>query len=251
MVIAERWIRPLRPRPDAAARVVLFAHAGGRPGLYHRVVGPLPPEVEVLGVTLPGREERAAEPPATTVAEVVRGVGAELERLPSRPTVLFGHSLGAMLATAVSAGRPGIARALVLSAGMPGAHAYGPDSWLTTDRARAELFRYHGVDDDALAVDSPLPPARRVLAHDLVLAHEAMSAIVGCRVDVPISALGGTDDALVPAGTLWHWATFTGAGFRRTLVEGGHFFPFLPAGRRALVTEIVRRLEEPASRSAA
>ncbi|HEX3785278.1 MAG TPA: thioesterase domain-containing protein [Pseudonocardiaceae bacterium] len=57
------WIRPLR---DSARRsqvhLVCFPFAGGSAGYFHSLARSLEPDISVLGVQYPGRQDRRHEP---------------------------------------------------------------------------------------------------------------------------------------------------------------------------------------------
>lgn len=238
------WTAGLRPAgPAPAARIVVFPHAGGDAPRCLTPLSRLPGDVELLGITLPGHAERAAEPPAARVADVVRGIRGALRGLPSVPTVFYGHSMGALLAVAVADAlgatrHPG---AVVVSCGLPGEHAYPHPERLHTAAGLDEIFALHGLPPGALH-DAALDPRARTLAHDLALSRQALRAVRDVCLGVPLTALAGTNDPLVPAATLPGWAAFTRAAHRGRLVEGGHFFPFSPAGADVLLEELTAAL---------
>ncbi|MGW2327510.1 thioesterase II family protein [Streptomyces sp. NPDC001700] len=234
------WTAGLRPaRPAPAARIVVFPHAGGDAPRFLTPLSRLPGDVELLGITLPGHAERAAEPPAARVADVVRGVRGALRGLPSVPTVFYGHSLGALLAVAVAdVVETG---AVVVSCGLPGERAYPHPERLHTAAGLDEIFALHGLPPGALH-DTALDQRARTLAHDLALSRQALRAVRNVCLAVPLTALAGTNDPLVPAATLPGWAAFTRAAHRGRLVEGGHFFPFSPAGADVLLEELTAAL---------
>ncbi|RNF92749.1 thioesterase II family protein [Streptomyces botrytidirepellens] len=238
------WTSGLRTaHPAPAARIVVFPHAGGDAQRYLTPLSRLPGDVELLGITLPGRAERAAEPPAESVAEVVRGVRGALGGLPPLPTVFYGHSMGALLAVAV-ADAPGAAPhpgAVVVSCGLPGERAYPHPERLHTVDGLDEIFALHGLPAGALD-DTSLDPRARVLAHDLALTGRALRAVRDVCLGVPLTALAGTNDPLVPGDTLPGWAAFTRAAHRGRRVEGGHFFPFSPTGADVLLEELTAAL---------
>lgn len=90
-----RWAL-CRARDDSAAlRMYCFPHSGGSPGEYMRWSDRLP-GTEVWGVQLPGRGSRLAESPFTDMPELVDAVVSGLGF--TGPYVLFGHSLGALVA---------------------------------------------------------------------------------------------------------------------------------------------------------
>ncbi|MFG2847113.1 alpha/beta fold hydrolase [Kitasatospora sp. NPDC048296] len=105
----------------AAARVVCLPYTGGTASAYRPWRSPLPAEVELLAVELPGHGMRMAQEPLEEVDLIARCVARELLRSRT-PLVLFGHSTGALLAYEVSrllcaAGAP--PAALVLCAMSP------------------------------------------------------------------------------------------------------------------------------------
>ncbi|MFF9456930.1 thioesterase II family protein [Streptomyces flaveolus] len=248
-----RWTVPLRPaRTDARARVVLFPHAGAGPAPYRPLADLLPGDLDVLGVLPPGREQRDAEAPRYTPEDAVAGVTRELAAstadpgAAAPPTVLYGHSLGSLLAvlTADAADPPVTAPAggggcaeLVLTCGMPGTRGLSRSGGGRPPATLTAVFAGHGLPADALTAPD-LTAERRVLAHDLLVAHRALAAVDPVRLRRPVTVLSGADDPLVPAVTLPLWAPFTTGPFRGRVVEGGHFFPFAPQGRDLVAAEL-------------
>lgn len=231
------WTAVLHPADRTGSRLVAFHHAGSGAQRYRSLLAGLPGDTEVVGVTLPGRERRAAEAPGTSLSEAVAAIGAELDGLLPVPTVFYGHSMGALLAVATAHAGAGRCGALVVSCSVPGAAGYPHPLRLRSREGVAEVLALHGLSADALD-DAGLDPARRALAHDLSLTREALLAVGAMRLTVPLTALAGTGDPLVDPGALPLWAGFTSGEFRARPAEGGHFFPFAPAGRRLLLGEL-------------
>lgn len=96
---APRWLIRRHPRPDAAGSLYFFPHAGGSPGEYVRWSDDLP-GARVWGVQLPGRGSRLRERPFTRMEPLVRTI-VEAVAFDS-PCVLFGHSLGGLIAFEVA-----------------------------------------------------------------------------------------------------------------------------------------------------
>ncbi|WP_149183556.1 thioesterase II family protein [Streptomyces sp. TRM49041] len=249
----DRWTAVLRPASRLGGRLVVFPHAGAGTERYATLVSELPDDVEVVGVTLPGRERRAGLPPCLSTAEAVGAVDAELGALTPVPTVFFGHSMGALLAVATAHRGGARCDGLVVSCSVPGARGLrlpgrpdGRDEW-------AAVLAAHRLPADALE-NPALNDAQRVLAHDLALTRDALRAVGGgpcppAPLTVPLTALAGRDDPLVDPAVLPLWGHFTSGPFRARLADGGHFFPFTPYGRALLSEELrelhARRLPEP------
>ncbi|MFJ2407197.1 thioesterase II family protein [Streptomyces xanthochromogenes] len=90
---------PLNDRPHATSALILFPYAGGSAHCYRSLVDTLGAHVAAWSACLPGRERRIAEKPFTDIADAAQEMaGAAAEICRSTPTVLFGHSMGGLLA---------------------------------------------------------------------------------------------------------------------------------------------------------
>ncbi|RKG78833.1 thioesterase, partial [Corallococcus exercitus] len=89
------WLACRIRRPDASMRLFCFPHSGGSVGEYVRWADLLP-DIEVLGIQLPGRGARAEEAPFTRLHDLVDTLVREVDFGTS--FAFFGHSLGALVA---------------------------------------------------------------------------------------------------------------------------------------------------------
>ena len=96
------WIRSYHPAEASVARLVCFPHAGGSATFFHPVSARFSPDVEVVAIQYPGRQDRRREPAIETVGELADRIAAELAGLSVTPQVFFGHSMGAVLAFEVT-----------------------------------------------------------------------------------------------------------------------------------------------------
>ncbi|MEV1026135.1 thioesterase domain-containing protein [Streptomyces sp. NPDC050264] len=253
---AARWTAVLRPAVRRARRLVVFPHAGGAPRRYTGLVAELPGDVEVIGVTLPGREHRSGLPPRTSVREAVGEIAGELAVLEPLPSVFYGHSMGALLAVASAHETPGRCHGLVASCSPPGRTARPGGGRAASSRELAAVFAAHRLPGDALD-NGALTAAQRVLAHDLRLAYGLSAAVEALCLSVPLTAVAGRSDHLVAPELLPGWRQFTSGQFRSHLTEGGHFLPFTPYGGEAVRAELrtalaaARSTRTPAAGSAA
>jgi surfactin synthase thioesterase subunit len=219
------WLICRVPRPGAAVRLYCFAHAGGAAGEY-AFWGDELASVEVAAIQLPGRGGRWQEPPLTSVAQVRDAVLAAV--VFRAPFVLFGHSLGAVIAFEVARslelGGAGPAHLVVSASRAPHARSrLEPVSQLPDDALIAWLARGRDPVLCELLADPEmhelmLPPLRA----DLRLAEDyrfADGPALGC----PITAFGGTTDE-VTGDELAAWQRHTQAGFAIHRFEGGHFY---------------------------
>lgn len=238
------WTTPLRPAPHAACRLVVFPHAGAGGLLYGGLLSGLPDQIEVLCVTLPGRDHRRHERPTVPFSGVLAAIGDELRSRPPLPTAYYGHSMGALLATHLAHADPGRCDAIVLSAAIPGPDAIAMPAALDSPEGLELLFARYRVPMAGLDADRARNRAEYLLAHDLVLARNALVAMAGVRLSRPLSVFGGADDPLVPIALMGRWRAFTSAPFRSSTLAGGHFFPFQGENARVLRHEIASVLTQ-------
>ncbi|XP_041371014.1 S-acyl fatty acid synthase thioesterase, medium chain-like [Gigantopelta aegis] len=91
------------PHPDASYTLFCFPWAGGGSNFYSAWGEKISENVEVVGITLPGRESRFKEPCDYTVQSLVDEISAAIhEYCKRKPFAFWGHSLGALLAFEVA-----------------------------------------------------------------------------------------------------------------------------------------------------
>jgi surfactin synthase thioesterase subunit len=168
----------------------------------------------VLPLSRPGHEERMREPLASSLVAAADDVVA---RLGGRRTVLFGHSLGAIVAFEATrrwTGDPPVA--LVVSARQaPGLPSRAPAPDLDDDALLAVLRAWGGPADGSVA--GMLLPALRA---DLALS--AAYRWDGGATAAPVTAISYTDDRVVDAAAVRAWAGATTAGCRAVTLDGDH-----------------------------
>jgi surfactin synthase thioesterase subunit len=246
------WIACFDARPDARVRVVCLPHAGASPSAFRGWTGLAPEDYEVLPVRLPGRDARFDEALATRVEEIVEPLAAALEPLLVQPTVVFGHSLGALLslelvyelrrrelpapALLVVSGRtvPGSGRTLRL-------HEL-PDRQLIREVQRI----YGGIPREILVEPAMLSRMLPILRADLAV-NENHRARDEPPLDTAILALGGADDPHVTRTELELWRQRTTAEFACAQFPGGHFYLASPAGQRWVLDQIAAFAERTAN----
>ncbi|MFD5419248.1 thioesterase II family protein [Streptomyces sp. NPDC127069] len=226
---ANPWIRRFHPpaRPDTSPVLVVLPHAGGSASYYFPLSRDLAAHAEVLTVQYPGRQERLSEPSPDTISGLVDGVEGALAPWRERPLVLFGHSMGAVLAYELtrrleaSGAAP---RGLILSGRRsPLVPRHDDLHTLDDDALLAHVRALSGTDTTLLAdpeLQAMILPALRSDYHAVgTYRHEP-----GPLLRTPVSVLCGESDprAAVPEAMAWRELTegaFTFRGF-----PGGHFY---------------------------
>lgn len=236
------WLAPLR-HGIGGARVVAMPHAGAGPHALLPILAHLPDDVDVVGITLPGRERRFGEPWADPdPGAVVTAIVSELTVLPPRPTVLFGHSLGAAVAAATALRKPEVCDAIVLSSyPSGGTEAQRAGSW--TDAELLDIVtRSGGTPDEVLASTFWRTHLLELLRADLTLGSRLTTSTSDQSLPMPVTLLTSDDDELA-AGT--NFAP-TGSQLRHRRYTGGHFYLLEERNQRVVADEIAAAIAQAA-----
>lgn len=209
-------------------RLFCFAYAGGGTSVFRGWSERLPGGVEVCAVQLPGRETRSAEEPYRRMDALVNDLAAAVEPLLDRPFVLFGHSMGALVAFELTRRlrRDGarMPERLVLSAfrapQLPNPNIrihHLPEEVLRTVLAK------DGTPPEVLRNEDLMRAMLPVLRADLEVCDTYEYVDEG-PLCVPLTILGGLYDVRVSRSDLEHWETHAGAGHHLTMLPGSHLF---------------------------
>ncbi|MCA9684261.1 MAG: thioesterase [Myxococcales bacterium] len=225
----QRW---LSPRPveglRTRLRLVCSAHAGGGPQVFAGWASALPQTVSLCPLRRPDHGD-----PGSDVHILAHQALEALLTLSPRPMVLYGHSLGAVIAFELARlldGRGMTPRLLIVSGreAPQSPRLLPPIATLPDERFIAALDeRYGGIPTELR--DSPdllirlLPALRADLA-----ASERYGLRPGPRLRCPLLACHGRFDASVDSEGVDGWAVHTAAGFERHDFPGAHFFPVDP-----------------------
>ncbi|MGR4884866.1 thioesterase II family protein [Streptomyces sp. LARHCF249] len=214
-------------------RLVCFAHAGAGTSAFHRWSDLLGPGATPEPQLLPGRDGRRREARVTTREALLDDLRELFKEQPPGPYVLYGHSLGGLIAYTLTralddAGLP-LPELLVIGAVPP------PDVFagaaFAADAPDDELMRILESFDGVPAGIDPGVWHRfvfPVLRDDLRLAASlraaALDPVAGGPVSVPLLAVAGSEDPVGPPEVLQGWSKWTTGRFELRTVPGGHFF---------------------------
>lgn len=240
----DRWLRRFRPAEDVRCRLVCFPHAGGTASFYSPLARALPDSVEALGVQYPGRKERYAENCVDNLDELADEIFGNLRDMGDIPLVLFGHSMGAIVAYEV-------ARRLERSDSGP------PVGLIVSGRRAPSISRdetMHLLDEAGLVAailklggTEPLILADRSMRR-LVLpairadytAIETYRHLLEPMLTCPISVFTGESDPRVALAEAHAWQEHTTGPFSLRSFPGGHFY--LNEQRASVITALVREI---------
>jgi len=224
-----RWITVSARRPRATVRLFCFPYAGSGASIFRGWQDHLPDDIEVVGVQLPGRENRFTEPRFNRLVDVIAPLHDLVVGMADIPFYFFGHSIGALIAFELT-------RALQRYGSTQPFHLVVSGMRAPQILSRSEA--HHLMDDDTLLEKiKDYNGTPKVLLQDVELMRfflpqlrdyfaisETYEYMAGAPLNCPITALGGDDDPNVAESDLAAWQTHTCGEFRHLLFKGDHFF---------------------------
>ncbi|MFI9274318.1 thioesterase II family protein [Kitasatospora sp. NPDC052896] len=255
-VVGETWIRRFHPKPGAAVRLVCFPHAGGSAGYFHPLSALLGPEVEVLAVQYPGRQDRRIEPAVADIGELADEVAGALRPWADQPLALFGHSMGALVAFETARRlerRGGAALSAFFASGRRAPSRYREEHVHRLDDAGlvAAIRALNGTDHRLLDDEEILRVILPAVRSDYRAAETYRCPPDAVLADLPITALLGDRDPRVTPEEAHAWREHTTGPFElRVFPGGGHFYLADARAELALLlTERLTAAERGASRT--
>jgi len=210
--------------------IVCLPHAGAGASSFFPWRQLTPPGVELLTLQPPGREERADEEPHHDVHEAVQALLPDLmARVANRSSlVLFGHSLGAVLAYELARAveeRTELTVLRVFVSGSPGPARGrgGRSAALDDDEFVARVEELAGYRHPAFEYAELREVILPTLRADVAM-HEAYQPLADTPIQAPITCLRGADDHLVSPEDVAAWRTATVSGCRFVEMSGGHMY---------------------------
>ena len=212
---------------DAPYRLLCFPSVGGGANLF-RAWKALH-NVEVWAATLPGRGRRIGEPARDSIARLVDEMTPDVARLTDKRYLLFGHSLGALLAFEMAL--------RLRELGLPSPRHVFVSAFRSPERPNPnremhrlpdveflhELRRYGGTPDLVLNHREMMQLLLPTLRADFKL-FETWRYRECPPLDCSITALAGLNDSVVTASEMEGWVRRTRQDFELQLFSGGHFF---------------------------
>ncbi|GAB3183378.1 surfactin synthase thioesterase subunit [Micromonospora palomenae] len=221
------WFVSPGSRPQAPVQLFCLPYAGAGASAFRRWQEGIGPDVEVLAVQLPGRENRISEDPRFTVPDVAAAIAGRADR----PYAIYGHSMGGRVGFEVvrelrRAGRPLPVRLYVGGARAP--HVTAPSLFDGLSRVDDdELLRRLGAGGGLPAELLEHPELVQLLL-PLLRADfgrvDSYRYVPGEPLPVPLVAFSGRHDRAASREQSAAWAAHTAAGFTLHEIDGGHFF---------------------------
>ena len=240
---------------EPIARLFCLPYAGGSVAVYHRWARSMPPGLAVHPVELPGHGLRRDEPLLGDFDTLVGWIAQQLLATVTGPYVLFGHSLGALLAFETArAVRDSLGEAcalMVSGRNAPSTHRAGGGSLHALPDAElvAATGIWGGLPPELDAFPALRARSLRALRTDLLLA-ETYRRRPAAPLACPVTVFGGDEDELVDAPGLAAWQSETTGQTTVIIAPGGHLMvhdPRFAAMLGAQLRNILWRLAAPRS----
>lgn len=224
-LIDDKWVQ-LAYSVSATRSLVCFPFAGGSALSFVNWINAFRNTVNLYVAEPGGRGWRDGCPPAhdflARVEEYARGICS----LDSKELVLFGHSMGALIAFEVARrvtckDRSRIVRLIVSSRGEPCSFTEPPP--LEREAMVSYLKSLGGTPDFMFENEAVVDRLLMSVMEDFGCLRTYKFSPLESRFLVPISCLGGDHDVHVPFRSLLGWRSYTKGAFDLRLTNGGHF----------------------------
>jgi cytochrome P450/surfactin synthase thioesterase subunit len=240
------WLRRAPFHRGTRCLLVCFPHAGGGVLSFNGWSRWLPDWLSLVRAQLPGRDGLAAIAPIEQAEAFAPRYLTALRQLGNHPVILYGHSLGAILAFDLARGmrrlgyRPPIALCVSGRRAPSLALSHAP-LWSMPDDTLIALMRRMGgpmvdVFDNPRWRNNVFPLMRADLA-----ASDRYRYVAEAPLDCPIVAFHGVDDPVVKEPEVIAWGAETACDFRLIPLAGRHFFEV--AEQQRMVETIVAGAE--------
>lgn len=226
----QKCLRRYAGGPQPKVRLVCFPWCGGGASVYRRFASGLPEHIELLAVQLPGREDRFGEDRLLRMEQIIEHVIDEVISVFDRPLVLFGHSMGALvayeLALALKARTGREPDLLVLSGhGAPCKPAPVLNCWHSAGEEEfiANIRNLGGTPPEILEDRQMMRALLPVLRSDYeVLETYKHQPTTSLSCDLVVCA--GNEDREVSPETMGWWQQYTTGSSSVQWFEGNHFY---------------------------
>lgn len=245
------WIECLREDARSEMQLLLFHYAGASANVFRPWLEDIALAADVAVVQLPGRERRSAEPFLTNVEDVVEQSLALIRPLLDRPTIFFGHSIGALIAFEIirrlqAEGQALPSHFVVSGRRAPQLASSAMPMHLLPDAEFIERLKHYDGTPDAILRDPGLmayflPRLRADFAISETYRYKE-----GPLLTCPVTVLAGDQDQEAPLASVYEWRYQTSSEFRFFRLKGGHFF--INSDRQA-VMDVIKALIERHSRA--
>lgn len=242
MMETQCYLRCYQPQSVPRHTLICFPHAGGAASAYRFWPALLSPDVEVINVQYPGREDRFSEPLVDDMSTTVNNISREIHtKIIGRPFSLFGHSMGGAIAHEVAQQLTRLHQHpmhLIISGRQPPRfHPLDSDIHTRSDNEVIdELLRLSQDNSELLNHPELAAIILPVIRNDYKLI-ETYRPSEPLLLSCPITVFVGEDDSEMTRKQADAWRGYSTNATKVHVFLGGHFFI---VSERAKVIRVLR-----------
>jgi surfactin synthase thioesterase subunit len=210
--------------------LICLPFSGGGASFFRNWPVLAPADLTIVPVTLPGREDRFAEPLFREVGEAVDDLlpGLRRDLAQAERVGIFGHCLGAVLGFELARRlqeSEGVVVDRLFASGAPAPREQLANlvSGLNDEAFLDEVTRFTGYSHAALTDPEMREFLLPMLRADCRM-HEDYRPSTDVPLGVPVTILRGRGDELVSAAEMEKWANATTWQLSRREFDGGHMY---------------------------
>ncbi|MEM7552927.1 MAG: thioesterase domain-containing protein [Cyanobacteria bacterium P01_A01_bin.84] len=226
---SQSWIICPKPNPNAQLKLFCFPYAGGGTLSFRKWGEELFPKIEVNLIQLPGREKRLQEKPYTRIEPLIKQLQSAIIPYLNQPFAFFGYSMGSLIAFELT-------RSLRRNYQLNPEHLFvcarrapqlprkkPPIHELPNAEFIQELLSLNGTPKEILTSDELMALFLPTIRADFEVI-ETYAYYHEMPLKIPITALGGLEDAEATQEDLAAWEIQTNNKFKLYILPGDHFF---------------------------
>ncbi|MBL6448212.1 thioesterase [Fulvivirga sp. 29W222] len=229
-------------------KIKLFClpYAGGSAVLYNQWKDYLEPYIELRPIELAGRGKRIADPLYDNIDAMINDVYEQIAKeIEHEPYLLFGHSLGGVVAYEVAQkikqnGLPDPLNLII--SGREAPHVTRTDKkkyhLMSTDELKCKVIALGGTSPEFFKYPELMNLFLPLLRNDLKLIENYTHSAEITPLTCDITLFFGKEDDLTEE-QCYGWSQYTQANFQLHYLEGGHFFLI---SEQEKITTIINRV---------
>lgn len=213
---------------DSEKMCVFVPFAGGSGLSFETLRRALGAYMPVVGVTYKSRYQKDVSQAPGTVDAMANEVIALIDSLAAREVILFGYSLGAIVAYEVARRQqefgPRLIKLVVAACRAPCLFSCAQVTLDDSEDIFIQTLSKFGAVPDFMLQH---PAAKQRMLPSLIKDFQAAALyrhVAGEPLDVPMTVLGGTDDPFAPAQDVMAWREHSHNFACLAVFEGNHFF---------------------------
>ena len=226
--MAGKSFKPIRVSNDATIDLICFPYAGSGASIFYSWANYLNPKINIYGFQAPGKEDRISEDLIEDLNTLVQNAVQELKQLIQRPFVLFGHSLGSVLAFEITKkleAEQFAPQLLVLSGRPPPKFGLkmSPISHLADKELIEELHKLEGTDSRILENAELMELLLPIIRTDFRIS-ESYKGSADSKINSPLIAIGSKNDPWINEIEFNEWKDYSKNTTKIQFFPGGHFY---------------------------